>query len=75
MLIEALTPLDRTSRIKMYKNNARSSLFCRKTFRWKAEYLGKKTKNKQLTMQAKAIRRVIVTVVIMAAIFVNSLIM
>ena len=27
--IEALTLLDRTARIKMYKNNARSSLFCR----------------------------------------------
>ena len=27
--IEALTPLDRTSCIKMYKNNARSRLFCR----------------------------------------------
>ena len=29
ILIEALTPLDRTSGIKMYKNNARSSLICR----------------------------------------------
>ena len=29
ILIEALTPLDRTSRIKMYKNNARSRLFSR----------------------------------------------
>ena len=29
ILIEALTPLDRTSCIEMYKNNARSSLFCR----------------------------------------------
>ena len=29
ILIEALTPLDRTSRIKLYKNNARSRLFCR----------------------------------------------
>ena len=28
-LIKALTPLDRMSCIKMYKNNARSSLFCR----------------------------------------------
>ena len=28
-LIEALTPLDRTSRTKMYKNNARSRLFSR----------------------------------------------
>ena len=27
--VEALTPLDRTSRIKMYKNIARSRLFCR----------------------------------------------
>ena len=27
--IEALTPLDRTSRIKLYKNIARSRLFCR----------------------------------------------
>ena len=27
--IEALTPLERTSRIKMYKNIARSRLFCR----------------------------------------------
>ena len=27
--MEALTPLDRTSLIKMYKNNARSRLFCR----------------------------------------------
>ena len=27
--IEALTPLYRTSRIKLYKNNARSRLFCR----------------------------------------------
>ena len=29
ILIEPLTPFDRTSRIKMYENNARSSLFCR----------------------------------------------
>ena len=29
IVIEALTPLDRTSCIKMYKNNARSRLFCR----------------------------------------------
>ena len=29
IVIEALTPLDRTSRIKLYKNNARSRLFCR----------------------------------------------
>ena len=29
MLIEALTPLNRKSCIKMYKNNARSSFFCR----------------------------------------------
>ena len=29
IVIEALTPLDRISRIKMYKNNARSRLFCR----------------------------------------------
>ena len=28
-VIEAQMPLDRTSRIKMYKNNARSRLFCR----------------------------------------------
>ena len=28
MVIEALTPLDRTSRIKEYKNNAPSRLFC-----------------------------------------------
>ena len=28
-LIVALTPLDRTSRIGMYENNSRSSLFCR----------------------------------------------
>ena len=27
--IEPLRPLDRTSRIKLYKNNARSRLFCR----------------------------------------------
>ena len=27
--IEALTPLNRTSRIKLYKNIARSRLFCR----------------------------------------------
>ena len=27
--VEALTPLDRTSRIKMYKDIARSRLFCR----------------------------------------------
>ena len=33
ILMEALTPLDRTSCIKMYKNNARSSLFCRKAKR------------------------------------------
>ena len=29
IVIEALTPLDRISCIKMYKNNARSRLFCR----------------------------------------------
>ena len=29
IVIEALTPLDRTSCIKMYKNNARSRIFCR----------------------------------------------
>ena len=29
ILIEAAAPLDRTLRIKMYKNNARSNLFCR----------------------------------------------
>ena len=29
IVIEALTPLDRTSYIKMYKNNARSRLICR----------------------------------------------
>ena len=29
MVIEALTPLDRVSCIKMYKNNTRSRLFCR----------------------------------------------
>ena len=29
ILIEGLTPLNRTSCIKMYKNNARSRLFCR----------------------------------------------
>ena len=29
ILIQGLTPLDRTSCIKMYKNNSRSSLFCR----------------------------------------------
>ena len=28
-VIEALAPLDRTSRINLYKNNARSRLFCR----------------------------------------------
>ena len=28
-MIEALTPLDRMLRVKMYKNNARSRLFCR----------------------------------------------
>ena len=29
IVIEALTPLDRTSRIKIFKNDARSRLFCR----------------------------------------------
>ena len=29
IVIEPLTPLDRTSRMKLYKNNARSRLFCR----------------------------------------------
>ena len=29
IVIEALTPLDRISRIKVYKSNARSRLFCR----------------------------------------------
>ena len=29
MVIEALTPLNRTSRIKLYKNNAESRPFCR----------------------------------------------
>ena len=29
IVIEALTPLDRSSDIKMYENNARSRLFCR----------------------------------------------
>ena len=43
---EALTPLNRASRIKMYENNARSRLFCRiaKTtpnMAWRIENLGK----------------------------------
>ena len=29
IVVEALTPLDRTSRIKLHKSNARSRLFCR----------------------------------------------
>ena len=29
IVIEPLTPLDRTSRTKLHKNNARSRLFCR----------------------------------------------
>ena len=44
--IESLTPLDRSSRIKLHKNNARSRLFCRiakKSIEVRAFYLLKET--------------------------------
>ena len=43
IVIEALTPLDRISCIKMYKNNARSRLFCRiakRSIDWQSRFVG-----------------------------------